>query len=506
MSRLQQLATSVVVLGLFAMMCLWVAYTCFRINVPSMHIAVLTRKVGADLQNGQEIAPSAEHKGVQQNVLTEGRYFYNPYSWDWQVIPMVEVPRDKLGVRIRMVGTDLPYGETIAWHESQKGIVPGVLKAGRYPINPWIERVELHDPIVVPAGFKGVVTLLAAQMPSDPNQLMVEAGKRGVQRETLDPGTYYINSYVTRINLVDCRSQRFNLATEDDMGFPSRDGFWVSLDGIIEFHVQPKKAAEVYVTYNDQYNGEDIDEEIIKKVILPNARAFCRLRGSNHAGRDFISGDTRIKFQEDFAKAMKEACDPHGVEVLQSLITKIRPPQAIAGPIRDREVSQQRLGQYTQQIEQMKSEQKLAIEQQLVKQKQVLVGADQEVVKITIKAKEQQAVAVTKANEKLQVAKFRLEAANDEAAAITARGKAVADVVRFENEAAAAGWREAVKAFGGDGNEYARYTLFQKLAPSFQTIMANTQNSPLMKIFEEYSKPTSGRSVPRREATVPSRN
>ena len=43
------------------------------------------------------------------------------------------------------------------------------------------------------------------------------------------------------------------------MGFPSIDGFWVSLDGVIEFRVDPKKAAEVYVTYNEIQNDKDGD-------------------------------------------------------------------------------------------------------------------------------------------------------------------------------------------------------------------------------------------------------
>ncbi len=486
MKRLQQFGVTIAALGIFAVVGLWVVYTCFRIDVPSKHIAVLTKKTGTDLNNGMEVAPDIDHKGIQKAVLTEGRYFYNPYTWDWEVIPMVEIPKDKLGVRIRLIGDDLPYGEIISWEKSQKGIIPDVLRPGRYPINQHVEHIELHDPVIVPAGFKGVVTKLAAPMPENPNVLLVEPGTRGTQSEALAPGTYYINPYVTRINLVDCRSQRFNLANEGDMGFPSRDGFWVSLDGIIEFRVKPEKAAEVYITYNDTFNGEKIDSEIVSKIILPNARSFCRLRGSDHAGREFISGDTRIQFQNDFQEAMRKACDPLGVEVIQALITKIKPPEAIAGPIRDREVAEQRLGQYTQQIRQQMSEQKLAVERELVKRKQELVGVDQKVVTITVKAKEDQQVTVTKANEFLEVAKFKLVAARDEAVAIKARGKAAADVVRFDNEAMAAGWREAVAAFGGDGHEYARYTLLQKLAPSYRSIMANTKDSALMRIFDEY--------------------
>ena len=68
------------------------------------------------------------------------------------------------------------------------------------------------------------------------------------------------------------------------MGFPSKDGFWVSLDGIIEFRVNPERAAQVYVEYNDSQNGDRIDEEIVAKVIMPNARSFCRLEGSKQVG------------------------------------------------------------------------------------------------------------------------------------------------------------------------------------------------------------------------------
>ena len=77
-----------------------------------------------------------------------------------------------------------------------------------------------------------------------------------------------------RINLVDCRSQRFNLAAKnEDMGFPSKDGFWVSLDGIIEFRIKPEKASEVYVIYNERKNGDAIDEEIIDKIIRLEPRS-----------------------------------------------------------------------------------------------------------------------------------------------------------------------------------------------------------------------------------------
>src|SRR5690606_36403905 len=116
-----------------------------------------------------------------------------------------------------------------------------------------------------------------------------------------------------------------------------------------------------YVTYNEDTNGDQIDQELILKVIMPNARSFCRLQGSNSLGRDFIQGETRTQFQDDFQEAMRTACEPLGIEIIQALITRIRPPEQIAMPVREREIAKQEELQYQQQILQQQSEEKLAV-------------------------------------------------------------------------------------------------------------------------------------------------
>jgi hypothetical protein len=122
----------------------------------------------------------------------------------------------------------------------------------------------------------------------------------------------------------------------------------------------------------------------------------------------------------------------------------------------------------------------------LVERKQAVVKAEQEVVKMTVEASQKQTVAVTKANELLAVAKIKLLAAKDEAAAVRSRGKAAAEVVKLENAAQAAGWKQAVAAFQGDGLRYARYVLLEKMAPAYRQIMANTADSPIMDIFKSF--------------------
>lgn len=488
-----------VMAGLF-----YFVYTFFRIDVPAKHIAVLLKRTGKDLDNHQILAPDIHHKGLQEKVLTEGRYFYNPYNWDWHIYPMIEVPENKMGIRVRMYGESLPYGDFVATDDKHKGIVREVLRPGRYPLNAvvkegdkltstrtdnnYAEIVELHDPVTIPAGFKGIVTNLSGPIPEDSNELLSKKGQRGAQQETLDPSTYYMNPYENKIIAFDCRSQRFNLAENEDMGFPSKDGFWVSLDGIVEFRVKPEKASEIYVLYNDDAGNSHINKEIIRKIIMPNARSFCRMKGSNNSGRDFIGGETRSQFQASFQTSMREACEEHGIEIVQALITRINPPQAIAGPVRDREVAHQKLKQYQEQKLQQEQEALLATEKALIEQKQELVGADQLSIQTVTTAKENQKVLVTKAEEDLEVSRRDLEAAKDKAIAILAGKKAEAGVIEFENEADSAGWKQAVESMGS-GDEYARFILYQKLAPAFKNIVTNTANSPLMDVFKNFQKP-----------------
>ena len=84
----------------------YIAYVECLVEVPNRHMAILTHKVGRDIDNGDTVAPTdkpLEYKGIQPHVLTEGRYFYNPYAWSWLVVPQIDIPEGKLGVRVRLM-------------------------------------------------------------------------------------------------------------------------------------------------------------------------------------------------------------------------------------------------------------------------------------------------------------------------------------------------------------------------------------------------------------------
>jgi regulator of protease activity HflC (stomatin/prohibitin superfamily) len=476
--------------GALALLGVTMTYNACKLEVPTGYQAVMVRKAGLELEPGMELAAApkngAYYKGVQPGVLTEGRYFYNPFYWEWEIKEQLVVPDGKVGVRIALDGTVLPAGQVLA-DPGQKGIQRQVLMPGRYPYNWYAEKIETHEMVTVPAGYQGVVTLLAGRTPKDPNVSLVGEGERGVQKKTIGPGTWPINPYETRVSLVDCRSKRFNLGQDAEMDFLSADGFPVTLDGAIEFRVIPERAAEVFVLYNEDHNGDNIDEEIISKIITPESRSICRIGGSKLTGGQFISGNDRELFQQNLDKTLRANCRKQGVEILAVAITSIQPPEAIAQPVQQREVAKQQLEQYQQEKLQKNAEALAKVQELLADQKQAMVEAEQSVVEQTTKAEQEQAVAKTLAEQKLAVAKTGLEAVKAKADAVVAAATASADVIRFKNKAELSGLAARVAAFDGDGSAVAQNILLTKLAPAFRSIMSNSEG-PLMDLFGQFTK------------------
>src|SRR3954471_9299550 len=186
-------------------------------------------------------------------------------------------------------------------------------------------------------------------------------------------------------------------------------------------------------------------------------------------------------------KSLTDNCQKQRIDILAVAITSIQPPQEIAAPVRAREVAKQELAQFQQEKLQQISEAQLKVEVLRAEQKKKLVEAEQGVVEKTTRAEQDQQVAVTLAAQKLKEAETQLEGAKDKASAIVAKAQAEADVIRYNNKAELAGLAARVSAFDGDGAALARNTLMTKLAPSFQTILSNS-DGPLMDLFSQFTR------------------
>jgi regulator of protease activity HflC (stomatin/prohibitin superfamily) len=443
--------------------------------------------------------------GIVEEVYPAGTYFkFSPFDYERFVIDMTKtaiVPNEKVGIVIKKFGQKLDDGQILADPaRDQRGPLPIILRPGRYDqyANPFAYEIKQIDPVNIDPGYRGVVTLMSAPTSDKPNRYLVEEGKRGVQPVTEPEGFLYVNPFEKRVTPVSIRSHRFQMTGSDAIKFPSSDSFDIKLDGFVEWSVVPDKLPQVYTQYGE---GNELIKFLEEKVILPYARSFSRLVGSQYNARDFISGDTKLKFQAEFEAKLSEACRKQGIEVLQALVRDIEPPEAIKLPINEREVAKQQILSLEQQIQVAKSQADLVTQEQTATQNEKMGEATKEVVTVVKKSEQQRDVALTQAKQGLAVAKLRLDAAQQEADAVVAKGEAEANVILLNKQAEAEPLRKQVEAFG-DGTAYARYFFYQKVAPSMKTILTTT-DGVFADLFKQYTvPPTTGSTGAEPKKTV----
>ncbi len=459
---------------------LFIWYGC-RVSPDEGKIAVLVRKTGKNPESGTIVAEKG-YKGIQLEVLSEGRYFLNPYTWSWSLHPITDIPAGKLGVLTRLYGRDLDPGQIMAKSDT-KGILPDILSPGKHRVNPFAYRVEIFNATEIRPGHVGVKVSLVG---SDPllggvekrNTFVVDPGTKGVLSETLDPGTYYLNPYMFNVAEVNLQSQRFEMSGEDTIDFLTMDGFSVRVEGTLEYAIARDKAALLTHEVGEM-------DEIVQKIILPNARGFARLEGSKSPALNYIVGETRQEFQNKLEAHLKTVCGQWGVQVRSVLVRNITPPDAIASIIRERELAVQTRGMYGQQIEQAKSKAKLVRQDKLAEQNTEKVQAQTIQMQAKILAEQNQQVTLTAANQRLSVAKLQKAAAEAQAQSVLAEARGKQTVIRAQNEADAGVLSQQAEAFGG-GAEYARYLFFQKTAPRIESVLSNDGPESFGSMFNSY--------------------
>ncbi|MCP4591045.1 MAG: hypothetical protein GY842_09890 [bacterium] len=444
-------------------------------------VGAIAADQGADEQDVRE-----GYKGIRGEVYTAGNHFFNPYSFKRVAMPATFIADDQIGVLLRKYGKPLPFPKTVATEPDERGPVREILRPGtRHNINLLAYEVQTFPLVQIPAGRVGVVTLLSGDDPVSKNTYTVAPGEKGVQRKTLPPGLAPYNPYLQRVEIVDVRSQKYDMLGAEVIHFPSNDSFTITIEGTIEWAIRPDHVAEVTVAYGDR-------EDILNKIILPNARSISRIQGSKLQAREFISGKTRTAFQESLYSDLRRKCWVQGIDIKAALVRDIQPPAEIATLISQREQADQEIERYTNQMEEARAQAELVTQEELQEQNKAVGDARREVVTVTKQAEERKVISVTHAQRELEVAKLRLEAATKEAAALLARGEAEANVILLEYKARAEPLAQAVAAFG-DGTTYANRFFLEKLAPSIRSIQSNTEGS-LADIFKQFqTSPTAAK-------------
>lgn len=445
-------------------------YGC-RIEPGNGEIAVLIRKTGKNLPQEQIIAVSPDCKGIQLEVLGEGRYFRNPYTWDWEIKKITDIPAGKFGVLVRKFGKDLPEGEIIAPGPEYKGIVREVLGTGKHRINPYAYDVKVYDDIRIMPGNVGVVTNLTGKDLfgkvrndfTNNDGFLVDPTRKGVLQDVLKEGTHRINPFIQSVSVVNIQSQRYEFSGKDQISFLTIDGFAVSLDGTVEFNISADSAPRLTHEVGDM-------EDIMKKLILPSVSGFARIEGSKKSATEFIVGESRQLFQNQLEQFLRKVCKNWGISINSVLIRDIAPPQEIAVIIRNRELAKQEAKKFKQQIRQAESAMELEQQKMLAIQRRALVQAETRKITAEIEAKQRQVEKLIAAKTDLQAAAVQYKTAQADARAKLTIAESERQVIASRNQTEAEILQRNVEAYGGPSG-YLRGLLYEKIAPKIESIM-----------------------------------
>ena len=289
---------------------------------------------------------------------------------------------------------------------------------------------------------------------------------------------HFINPLEFEIIKTDLRTQRYTMADTDAVEFPSKDGFEIRINVIIEWGIDRSRASEVVASIGSQ-------KDVIDKIIRPNARSISRTEGSKYVAKDFIVGLGREEFQSAFFQSLAAITKPKGIIVHRALVLTVIVPDRIAAPIKEAVIAVEEELRNAQQIETAKSAARLAFESSLAKQNQRKVEAETRKLERQLNAEAAANEAEIEVKGRVTDSQLAFEASKVEARSILETGKAKAEVVRLEQEAQTAGMVSAVAAFG-DPKAYAMHEFATHLSPNVKVVYAPAGEGTLWTSLDEF--------------------
>lgn len=435
----------------------WLWLVC-RVTVDPEEFLVVTSKFGAPNPDPQNLlVVSADVQGIQENVVTEGRHFFNPFLQDTELKRVTDIAPGWMGVVKSKSGLPLPPGEFLA-EKGQKGILRQPLTPGRYRLNPYAYEVEAVVAVAIQPGFVGCVTSRSGRERAQGQ--LAEPGEKGIQRIVLQPGLYYLNPKEFEVQPVEIGYREIYLPA---VKFQSK-GYEIELDMSVVWGLTPEN-----VPYIVQQVADNL-ESVGAKIFQPAIESIARLEGSKFAVKDFLEGDKREEFQAAVTERLKEEARKQNIEVLIALVRDIKIPTVIATPIQQSKIDAEEVR--TKQIEQLTTE----VANELERLKEDVVKGVREVRATTERlvaetlAIGSKRVAVIHAETERLVAEIEQQIAEQDAMREKVLGAADARVQQMLAEAASRRLAMNVAAMGG-ANAYTRYSFAQKLPPGFRVFL-----------------------------------
>ena len=486
-----------------------------RVYVGPNAALVVISKYGQALPQDLVVIPKdkyRQYKGVQEEVRGPGRYFINPAFYDTQEIPLLTIPAGdpkrwnwtptgeltvpesapQVGLVTSKQGQTAAPGHEVV-EAGFKGIQRQVLTPGTYKINPYLYEVQLVPAVMIPPGSVGVVTRLfgdrgdmvsapLTESPASPSapgapppaavpalhgagRLVMGEQHRGILRDVLQPGIYYLNPRLYKVSLMPIGYDAISLEhPHNPVRFYSFDGYLVEADFTVVWGRSPADAPNIIANIGDI-------ERVRQNVLEPAMKAACQNEGAKYTAKELIQGATRSKFQDDLAASLEQQVASRNIHVLLALIRHI----AIKDPSGKDTGLMATIQRANIEIEnQFTNKQKTATEKKkgeleqaarLVDVEREKVAADTKVQVANLLAESKKTAAEIDARRELNVAAIELQIATLEAQREQILGRAAAQVERLKNEAEARGAQLLVEAFGSP-QSYNLYTFARNFQPT----------------------------------------
>lgn len=443
-----------------ALIFLSVTWNTFFKYVPPGQLLVVISKNGDPLPAGQVLAEKGQ-KGIQREVLGEGWHFVMPVVYTTELAKMTEVPPGKVGIVTALGGVHPREGRVLAEQDDEQGIRRHVMLPGVYRLNPYGYKVDLADRVEVRPGYVGVVRRLLGKDGS--GRFADNAHEKGMLRDVLQPGYYYMNTKEFEIIPAEVGIYQTSYRHERNTSitFPGRDGNTIGMDCTIEWEVLPSDIPALVAEYREH-------KVIERNVVDQQARKICRDRGFNYGAQDFLDGEKREKFQEDFTKELEKACREKNVVVRSAFIRNITIPEDFLKQKRDRQLAVEMKITNKAKQETAQSEATLQREKSLVLQSEIKVQAETAALVAGIEQEVENVIKLADAEVEKLKSEYAAKTAELDADRKKAIGAAEATVTQLKETAKSSLYKMKMDVFQNDGNAYLRYTLADQINPKLQ--------------------------------------
>ena len=269
-----------------------------------------------------------------------------------------------------------------------KGLQEQVILAGSYFLNPWFVRVEIVKMTEIPIGHVGVVISYVGAEGVDTSGIefkhgnIVSRGQKGVWAEPLGPGKYPINPYIMKVEEVPTTNLVLNWAsarTESHMldknlstiTVRSKDGFTFNLDVSQIIHIPTTEAPKVIARFGNMAN-------LVTQVLEPTIGNYFRNSAQDADVIDFLK--SRKERQESAKEHIGKVLEQYNVNGVDTLIGDIIPPESLMKTLTDRKLAEEQKVTYDTQMKAQETRRTLEKETAVADMQKELVKADQGVV------------------------------------------------------------------------------------------------------------------------------